>query len=175
MVCMAEVRPSQPEPGGFRQPLLCARCRRPVVIEADRYGVFEQMHYVCFHYEFEHGDADPDEECWAGGCPSAAIRPRPDRRPPTVTHPDPARSENHGVDSPAGEQLSNLLHFAFVEIRACAHEGDNDRAQKLADAFHNAPSAFRTGDFHQATADIASRLQRHGVDLELMPLTTWAT
>jgi hypothetical protein len=31
------------------------------------------MHYVCFHYEFEHDPADPDEECTAGGCPSGAI------------------------------------------------------------------------------------------------------
>jgi len=61
--------------------LVCRRCGRPVVLEADRYEVFEQMHYVCFHYEFEHDPADPDEACGAGGCPSAAIRPRPDRRP----------------------------------------------------------------------------------------------
>lgn len=31
------------------------------------------MHYVCFHYEFEHGDADVDDECLAGGCPSASL------------------------------------------------------------------------------------------------------
>jgi hypothetical protein len=63
------------------EPLLCRRCHRPVVVEADRYDVFEGMHYVCFHYEFEHDPTDPDEECAAGGCPSSAIRPRPDRRP----------------------------------------------------------------------------------------------
>lgn len=39
------------------------------------------MHYVCFHYEFEHDRADLDEECGAGGCPSAAVSPRPERRP----------------------------------------------------------------------------------------------
>jgi hypothetical protein len=39
------------------------------------------MHYVCFHYEFEHGDLDVDEECGAGGCPSAVVNPRPMRRP----------------------------------------------------------------------------------------------
>jgi hypothetical protein len=50
-------------------------------VEADRYEVFEQMHYVCFHYEFEHDPTDPDEECEAGGCPSAAVHPRPERRP----------------------------------------------------------------------------------------------
>jgi hypothetical protein len=31
------------------------------------------MHYVCFHYEFEHGETDVDAECAAGGCPSAAL------------------------------------------------------------------------------------------------------
>jgi len=36
------------------------------------YDVFEQMHYVCFHYEFEH-PGDPDLECDAGGCPAAGV------------------------------------------------------------------------------------------------------
>jgi len=31
------------------------------------------MHYVCFHYEFEHdssrSNADPDEDCGVPGCP----------------------------------------------------------------------------------------------------------
>jgi len=39
------------------------------------------MHYVCFHYEFEHDPIDVDEECSAGGCPSAAVNPHPERRP----------------------------------------------------------------------------------------------
>ena len=65
------------------EPLLCRRCGRPVVLEAERFfDVFEQMHYVCFHYEFEHDPYDVDEECVAGGCPSAFINPRPQRRPP---------------------------------------------------------------------------------------------
>ncbi len=101
MVGMGEVRPSESEPEGSRQPLLCARCKWPVVIEADRYDVFEQMHYVCFHYEFEHGDADPDEECWAGGCPSAAIRPRPDRRPPIGAHADPTLTDDQAFAAAA--------------------------------------------------------------------------
>ena len=29
--------------------------------------------YVCFHYEFEHGETDVDAECRAGGCPSASL------------------------------------------------------------------------------------------------------
>lgn len=65
------------------EPLLCRRCGRLVVLEAERFfDVFEQMHYVCFHYEFEHDPYDVDEECSAGGCPSAFINPRPQRRPP---------------------------------------------------------------------------------------------
>lgn len=63
------------------EPLLCHRCHRPVEVSRDQFDVFEHMHYVCFHYEYEHDPADPDEECTAGGCPSAAVNPRPDRRP----------------------------------------------------------------------------------------------
>jgi hypothetical protein len=62
-------------------PLVCRRSSRPVGISRDQYDVFERMHYVCFHYEFEHDPADPDEECSAGGCPSAAVNTRPDHRP----------------------------------------------------------------------------------------------
>jgi hypothetical protein len=43
-----------------------------VVASAADYNVFEQMHYVCFHYEFEH-HGDPDVECQAGGCPAAGL------------------------------------------------------------------------------------------------------
>lgn len=49
----------------------CRRCRRPVA--ASDFALFEQMHYVCFHYEFEHDPADVDSECKAGGCPSANV------------------------------------------------------------------------------------------------------
>lgn len=52
--------------------LECRRCHRPVSDTA-HYEVFEGMHYVCFHYEFEHGDTDVDAECSAGGCPSASL------------------------------------------------------------------------------------------------------
>jgi hypothetical protein len=54
-----------------------------VEVSRDQFDVFEHMHYVCFHYEFEHDPADPDEECAAGDCPSAAVNLRPDRRPGT--------------------------------------------------------------------------------------------
>ncbi len=39
---------------------LCRRCNRPVQVSRIQFEVFEQMHYVCFHYEFEHGDVDVD-------------------------------------------------------------------------------------------------------------------
>ena len=49
---------------------VCRRCGREVLANQDQYDVFEGMHYVCFHYEFEH-TGDPDVECEAGGCPAA--------------------------------------------------------------------------------------------------------
>lgn len=33
-------------------------------------SVFERMHYVCFHFEFEHGDNDRDQSCGLAGCPA---------------------------------------------------------------------------------------------------------
>ena len=44
-----------------------------MVTSREQYDVFEQMHYVCFHYEFEHDPTDPDTECSAGGCPSRRV------------------------------------------------------------------------------------------------------
>jgi predicted alpha/beta hydrolase family esterase len=64
----------------------CRRCGRPVLAEQANYEVFERMHYVCFHYEFEHDPVDPDEECSAGGCPSAAVRPRSLGRKAVIVH-----------------------------------------------------------------------------------------
>jgi hypothetical protein len=32
------------------------------------YDVFEQMHWLCFHLDFEH-QADPDEPCRDPSCP----------------------------------------------------------------------------------------------------------
>ena len=39
-----------------------------MVINASMYDVFEQMHWLCFHLEFEH-QTDPDEECGDPSCP----------------------------------------------------------------------------------------------------------
>jgi hypothetical protein len=59
--------------------LICRRCTRSVRSGAENYTLFEQMHYVCFHYEFEHDPADVDDECQAGGCPSASLAGGRDR------------------------------------------------------------------------------------------------
>jgi len=48
--------------------LNCARCGRPFRVSREHDETSERMHYVCFHYEFEHDPFDPDEECSAGGC-----------------------------------------------------------------------------------------------------------
>jgi hypothetical protein len=51
---------------------ICRKCGREVVASAADYAVFEQMHFVCFHFEFEHL-GDPDVECLSGGCPAAGL------------------------------------------------------------------------------------------------------
>lgn len=46
-------------------------CRVCGTLSAGAYfaAVFERMHYVCFHFEFEHGDTDRDQRCGVPGCP----------------------------------------------------------------------------------------------------------
>jgi len=51
---------------------VCRRCWRPVVLFAEQYDTFERMHYVCFHYEFEH---DADADAVYPGVPLACCRP----------------------------------------------------------------------------------------------------
>ena len=46
----------------------CVRCGRPVEVSRDCYEVFEKMHWLCFHLEFEH-DGDPDRKCDDPSCP----------------------------------------------------------------------------------------------------------
>ncbi|MBB5808897.1 hypothetical protein F4560_008665 [Saccharothrix ecbatanensis] len=66
------------------------------------------MHYVCFHYEFEHGfadpDADPDDDCGVPGCPSSPAARHKDRLATTVralladwSDGPPANWENHSL------------------------------------------------------------------------------
>jgi hypothetical protein len=56
---------------------ICRRYGRAVDRNRDRYDVFEQMHWSCFHYEFEHGSMssspDPDIACADPGCPARAF------------------------------------------------------------------------------------------------------
>jgi hypothetical protein len=47
---------------------ICKRCNKPVMKNCNEYDVFEQMHWLCFHLEFEH-DGDPDVPCGDPGCP----------------------------------------------------------------------------------------------------------
>lgn len=49
---------------------LCVRCQHPVTAKAQNYETFERMHWVCFHFEYEHGELDPDEPCGDPRCPS---------------------------------------------------------------------------------------------------------
>jgi hypothetical protein len=88
--------------------LACRRCGRPVRVNRDNYEVFERMHYVCFHYEFEHEvanpGADPDEDCGVPGCPSAQAVRHSDRLAASVralladwSDGPPANWENHSL------------------------------------------------------------------------------
>lgn len=44
------------------EPKVCMHCNKPVVVNAKDYSVFEDMHWLWFHLNFEHDD-DPDEPC----------------------------------------------------------------------------------------------------------------
>ena len=48
--------------------MLCVRCGKPVELTAQYYNVQEQMHWLCFHLEFEH-EGDPDSPCGDPSCP----------------------------------------------------------------------------------------------------------
>jgi len=47
---------------------ICISCNKPVEENADSYEVFEKMHWLCFHLEFEHS-GDPDRACDDVSCP----------------------------------------------------------------------------------------------------------
>jgi hypothetical protein len=47
---------------------ICKRCQRPVIKYNEKYEIFEGMHWLCFHLEFEH-DCEPDEPCGDPSCP----------------------------------------------------------------------------------------------------------
>jgi hypothetical protein len=46
----------------------CVRCGSPVTVNRENYELFEQMHWLCFHLEYEH-DADVDAPCTHTSCP----------------------------------------------------------------------------------------------------------
>ena len=47
---------------------ICKKCGEPVKNILD-YEIFEGMHWICFHFEFEHGEYDRDEPCDDVACP----------------------------------------------------------------------------------------------------------
>ena len=56
----------------------CVRCARQVTVSAEQYETLERMHYVCFHYEYEHDrgardGVDVDADCGLLGCPSGVL------------------------------------------------------------------------------------------------------
>jgi hypothetical protein len=53
---------------------ICVSCGKPVVCHKNEYEIFEKMHWICFHLEFEHGDFDPDEACEDPSCPWNQIK-----------------------------------------------------------------------------------------------------
>jgi hypothetical protein len=64
--------------------LTCVRCSLPTERSRDHYETFEKMHWLCFHFAFEHGGGqlDPDIACPDPSCPARAFDPKP---PPTST------------------------------------------------------------------------------------------
>jgi hypothetical protein len=68
------------------------------------------MHYSCFHYEFEHGEFDVDEECSAGGCPSASLAGGRDRVIATA--------RELAVESAAGAPWANADLHCYLEAFA---------------------------------------------------------
>jgi len=47
---------------------VCRRCGKAVVVNKAKYGIFEGMHWICFHLEYEDESDDPDEACDDPGC-----------------------------------------------------------------------------------------------------------
>lgn len=47
---------------------ICVRCKKPVEKNKEHYELFEKMHWLCFHLEYEH-EGDPDKPCQDPSCP----------------------------------------------------------------------------------------------------------
>jgi hypothetical protein len=101
-------------PTDTKEPI-CVRCGLEVRVNREIYEILERMHYVCFHYGFEHGGFDPDEECDAPGCPSSlfnsppahnAVVPPKDRRDydgPALAEPSAPAAALRGLLAPDPE------------------------------------------------------------------------
>lgn len=50
-------------------PKICIRCGNPVRVSREKYELYDRMHWICYHLEFEHSDYDPDEPCDDPKCP----------------------------------------------------------------------------------------------------------
>ena len=48
--------------------IACRRCGKPILVNAAICKTLEEMHWVCFHLEYEHGNCDPDEPCGDPKC-----------------------------------------------------------------------------------------------------------
>jgi hypothetical protein len=51
-----------------KNPKICVRRGKPVTVNTDNYDLFEGMHWLCFHLEFEY-QGDPDTRCTDFACP----------------------------------------------------------------------------------------------------------
>ena len=77
-----------------------------MVVERERYEVFERMHWICFHFEFEHmsadgGPADPDEPCEDPTCPWTIRRKYEEKLKSLGVDPDSVWLEGIGEDPSA--------------------------------------------------------------------------
>lgn len=67
--------------------LTCRRCHRLTHQDVQEFDRHQQMHRVCFHYEFEHTPQDLDLPC-SPGCPSHALTRGSDDAISIAYHPD---------------------------------------------------------------------------------------
>ena len=68
---------------------ICRHCHCPVAQALYPYDVMEGMHWVCFHYVFEHFEIDIDRACKDPSCPSRMVDPDPPIDWPTEFGLDP--------------------------------------------------------------------------------------
>jgi hypothetical protein len=105
-------------------PPICVRCKQPVVVNREMYDVFERMHYVCFHLEFEHGDRDPDEDCGTPGCPvgEAPLRYLEDVGAELRAQATAARK--YARENPADAFAQGVAHGYYVVLSLLLQQAD---------------------------------------------------